>query len=108
MAGVERQPAPRFGADPRPTSAAREFPSAEKEWTPVIGHAIRFPAKSGTGDDDPMAITGKIGKAVTIFGIIRSIVRDVLHGVVISLLNGLIAIGGPLIEIIGRSVHDRC
>lgn len=105
MTGVKWEPAPGFGTDPRPTSAASEFPPAKKEWAPVIRHAIRFPAKSGTGDDDPVAVAGKIGETVTVFGIIRRIVGDVLDGIVITLQNSLIAVGGPLIEIIGRGVQ---
>src|SRR5579864_8111404 len=99
LTGEKRQPAPGLKADPGPSSAAEKHPRAIEKRTPVIGHAVWFPAKSGAGDDNPVTVAGKIGEAVTIFGIIGRVIRYVLHGVAVSLLNGTIAIGGPTVEI---------
>jgi len=105
VTSVERQPAPGLKTYPGPSGAAEKFPGTVEERTPVIRHAVRFPAKSGTGDHDPVAIAGKVGEAITIFGIIRRVIRDVLNRIAISLLNRMIAVGGPAVEIIKRSVH---
>jgi hypothetical protein len=65
-------------------------------------NTVRLPANSITRDHGEVAIAGKIGDSIGV--IVVRIVSDVLRRLRIALLKDTVAVGGPLIEIIGVGV----